>query len=193
MVPGDVAGWGKLCGQGGGQKVSSCSECAAKCLGCDACGSYECSGTELKCNLNKQSKPTSRYIHRDYAFCVKPEQARVVGRFKLHGGRATGGCPGQSKLGVPKVNSKAECADMCFGNAGCVSFEWGPAGQCQLSASCVRPMNPTSMRWELWLKKGPSVCPLVLEGREGGGSKYGLRWALCRPPSLTRIALALCR
>ena len=151
-MPGDVAGWGKLCGQGGGQKVSSCRQCAAKCSACDACGSYECSATELRCNLNKESKPRSG-IHGDYAFCVKPESARVVGRFKLYGGRATGGCAGRNELGIPRVKSKAECADMCFAKAACVSFEWGPAGQCQLSSSCVKPIKPDT-RWELWTKKG---------------------------------------
>ena len=71
LVPGDVAGWGTVCNQGGGDKVSKCDDCAAKCSACDGCRSYECSATELKCSLNIESKPSTAQNNKDYAFCVK--------------------------------------------------------------------------------------------------------------------------
>ena len=71
LVPGDVDGWGTVCGQSGAEKVSKCAECAAKCLGCDGCRSYKCSVTELKCSLNSASKPAVDKNSVKDAFCVK--------------------------------------------------------------------------------------------------------------------------
>ena len=38
------------------------------------CGSYECSPTELKCNLNEESDP-NQSIHLDYEFMTKTTTA----------------------------------------------------------------------------------------------------------------------
>jgi len=68
---GDIGGWGKVNGVGGGVKVSNCDGCGALCSAQgSACGSYECSPTELKCNLNSSSKPTQG-DYKNYAFCAK--------------------------------------------------------------------------------------------------------------------------
>ena len=71
LVPGDVDGWGTLCGQKGAEKVCNCGECAAKCLACDGCRSYKCSVTELTCSLNSASKPSAGKNNINDAFCVK--------------------------------------------------------------------------------------------------------------------------
>ena len=71
LVPGDVDGWGTLCGQKGAEKVCNCGECAAKCLACDGCRSYKCSVTELTCSLNSASKPSADKNNINDAFCVK--------------------------------------------------------------------------------------------------------------------------
>ena len=71
LVPGDLDGWGTFCGQKGAEKVSKCSECAAKCLACDGCRSYKCSVKELTCSLNSASKPSADKKNINDAFCVK--------------------------------------------------------------------------------------------------------------------------
>ncbi|NBX18957.1 MAG: hypothetical protein EBR09_16525 [Proteobacteria bacterium] len=70
QVAGDIPDWGTIEGRGGGESVQSCGECAVLCSRYEACKSYECSATALRCNLNSQSEPTQG-IYLDYAFCVK--------------------------------------------------------------------------------------------------------------------------
>lgn len=70
QVAGDIPDWGTIEGRGGGESVQSCGECAVLCSRYEACKSYECSPTALRCNLNSQSEPTQG-IYLDYAFCVK--------------------------------------------------------------------------------------------------------------------------
>ena len=77
VVPGDIGGQGWACGEGGAQKVSSCEACGQKCDRCGECGSYECSPTELTCNLNKESKPTTG-TYKDFDFCVKGVEVVVL-------------------------------------------------------------------------------------------------------------------
>ena len=61
---GDVPGWGKIGGHGGGESVADCNGCAAFCdQQKDACKSYECSETEKKCNLNPQDEPVNTWSH----------------------------------------------------------------------------------------------------------------------------------
>merc|ERR1711879_860513 len=55
---GDIPGWGRVGNKGGGQRVSSCRNCASLCATEAACLSYECSPTERKCNLNTARSPT---------------------------------------------------------------------------------------------------------------------------------------
>jgi len=74
---GDVRGWGKVDGVGGGQQVPNCNECAELCSDHDNCLSYECSETELKCNLNSDANPTAG-AWKDYAFCTKNGDIRLV-------------------------------------------------------------------------------------------------------------------
>ena len=72
-VTGDVRGWGIIGGKGGGEAVQDCGECAGMCSSAEECGSYECSPTELRCNLNKANKPSSSADYRDFMFCVKDD------------------------------------------------------------------------------------------------------------------------
>merc|ERR1719445_1046283 len=57
-------------GIGGLQQVTNCNHCAAKCWSDGNCSSYECSPTELKCNLNTGRNPTAP-AYKDYVFCTK--------------------------------------------------------------------------------------------------------------------------
>merc|ERR1712083_191750 len=57
-------------GIGGLRQVPDCNECARLCSDLDNCLSYECSATELKCNLNNVGNPTAG-AWKDYAFCTK--------------------------------------------------------------------------------------------------------------------------
>jgi len=68
---GDVGGWGSINGKGGGQIVTSCEQCGGFCDSYSDCLSYECSLTELKCNLNELREPSGREKFRDYGFCKK--------------------------------------------------------------------------------------------------------------------------
>lgn len=70
-VAGDIKGWGKVNGKGGGKKVASCYKCGDLCSGQGkACKSYECSASTLKCNLNKSGKPNTK-SYKTYKFCAK--------------------------------------------------------------------------------------------------------------------------
>jgi len=64
---GDIPGWGM-----GGQSVASCQACAELCTANDKCNSFECSATELRCNLNEEADP-SQGKYKDYMFCTKEE------------------------------------------------------------------------------------------------------------------------
>merc|ERR1712048_414265 len=64
---GDIRGWGTVDGSGGGQQVSNCHECGKLCSDRANCLSYECSPTQLKCNLNSADNPTAG-AWGDYAF-----------------------------------------------------------------------------------------------------------------------------
>jgi hypothetical protein len=66
--------WGKIGNRGGGEKVEDCSICASVCDGIPTCRSYECSPTELRCNVNTASKPTHEE-YKDYSFCEKKASA----------------------------------------------------------------------------------------------------------------------
>merc|ERR1712039_745031 len=57
-------------GIGGLQQVSNCNECGKLCSDRSTCLSYECSPTELKCNLNNVANPTAG-AYGDYNFCTK--------------------------------------------------------------------------------------------------------------------------
>ena len=67
---GDIPGAGEINGKGGNQLVSSCDECGELCNSEATCTSYECSGSELKCNLNTERDPTD-VEYKDYMFCQK--------------------------------------------------------------------------------------------------------------------------
>ena len=78
-MTGDVTGWGMIDGKGGGEAVQDCAECAEMCSSAKACASYECSRTELRCNLNTVDKPSSSEDYEDYIFCAKDEtKASIV-------------------------------------------------------------------------------------------------------------------
>ena len=70
---GDLPGWTSVDGMGGGEGVSSCDECAAKCSSTSNCKSYECSHSALKCNLNSAADPSQYFDtgYGDYDFCTK--------------------------------------------------------------------------------------------------------------------------
>ena len=69
--PGDVQGWGKLQGRGGGEIVEDCNDCGALCTGIASCTSYECSPTERKCSLNDSGMRTSFTDYADYMYCYR--------------------------------------------------------------------------------------------------------------------------
>lgn len=73
-MTGDVSGWGMIDGKGGGEAVQDCGQCAEMCSIAEACASYECSHTVLRCNLNKVDKPSSTEDYKDYIFCAKDEK-----------------------------------------------------------------------------------------------------------------------
>ena len=70
---GDLPGWSSVDGMGGGEVVSSCDECAAKCSSTSNCKSYECSHSALKCSLNSAADPSQYFDtgYGDYDFCTK--------------------------------------------------------------------------------------------------------------------------
>ena len=71
---GDVPGFGMVGESGGGQAVTECSECRELCASTSGCLSYECSPSELKCNLNSRNSPEEGSSDNlDYAFCSKHE------------------------------------------------------------------------------------------------------------------------
>lgn len=54
--------------------MNTCSECGDLCMSTGGCLSYECSPTELKCNLNTRNIPQSGSVdYLDYVFCAKHE------------------------------------------------------------------------------------------------------------------------
>jgi hypothetical protein len=67
---GDIGGWGKVNGRGGGETVTECNKCAELCSSDTVCKSYECSPSEKRCNLNHVATATSG-PYKDYNFCVK--------------------------------------------------------------------------------------------------------------------------
>jgi len=67
---GDIPGWGTVDGVGGAQRVPHCDQCARLCSNNANCLSYECSMTDLNCNLNNVANPTTG-AYKDYAFCTK--------------------------------------------------------------------------------------------------------------------------
>lgn len=70
LALGDIPGNGRIFFQGGAEKVQSCNECGEKCDRRARCLSYECSPTDLRCNLNEHSEP-SAVPYKDYMFCTK--------------------------------------------------------------------------------------------------------------------------
>jgi hypothetical protein len=62
LIPdGDVPGYGKLNGRGGGESLDSCSACADLCNAESTCKSYECDGSEkVNCNLNSTPGSTTK-------------------------------------------------------------------------------------------------------------------------------------
>merc|ERR1719183_3515519 len=77
-MQGDVGEWGKIGDKGGGETVDDCSQCANICSAIETCGSYECSPTELKCNLNTETLPTNVIANKDYMFCSKKDSSKTA-------------------------------------------------------------------------------------------------------------------
>ena len=65
---GDIPGFGRIKGKGGGAKMS-CAECAALCTSMEECRSYECTSGKTKCNLNTLSYPSQHA--NDQVFCLR--------------------------------------------------------------------------------------------------------------------------
>merc|ERR1719229_156058 len=87
---GDTPGRGIVDGAGFAEQVHNCNECAKLCSDRDNCLSYECSKTQLKCNLNTGADPLLTKAHGDYAFCTKNGDIRIgdirIGNVDLHFG-----------------------------------------------------------------------------------------------------------
>jgi len=77
-MPGDVPGSGssKLSNTG---SIDSADKCAEYCNKNKDCGSYEFSPSELRCNVNTESEPTSKKIYKDYQFCSKKKTGKHAG------------------------------------------------------------------------------------------------------------------
>lgn len=69
-VAGDVPGWGRVNGLGGGYRLESCQECADVCNSEEACFSYECSSSTFRCNLNTHLN-ASGAPYKDFLTCQK--------------------------------------------------------------------------------------------------------------------------
>ena len=67
QVEGDEPGWGSYLGK---QLKLTRQECSEACNEKYACMSFEHSDSEMFCNLNAVSKPSSG-AYRDYVFCQK--------------------------------------------------------------------------------------------------------------------------
>ena len=74
---GDISGWGKINGKGGGQIVAEPGECAELCDSEESCESYEIGYDHgaFKCNLNTSAEPSTT-PYKSYEFCSK--DAEVV-------------------------------------------------------------------------------------------------------------------
>jgi len=78
---GDIFGAGAVAT---GVQVPHCNECAKLCSDHANCLSYECSMTELNCNLNNVANPNA-VAWKDYVFCTKNGDIRI-GNVNLHFG-----------------------------------------------------------------------------------------------------------
>ena len=77
QIDGDILGSGSIAGRGSREDVASCAECATICSKIDTCLSYECSLTELKCNLNTAAVPNTNN-QQDWIFCVKNINVNII-------------------------------------------------------------------------------------------------------------------
>merc|ERR1712241_326811 len=127
-------------GIGGLQQVSNCNECSQLCSDNGNCLSYECSPTELRCNLNTVANPTAG-AYKDYAFCTKK-----ICRYGYH--EQIGDIPGWGTVlgvgGGQQVSNCDECAQLC--SAGykkniALSYECSPT---ELKCNCNTGANPTA-------------------------------------------------
>merc|ERR1711972_88897 len=132
---GDVAGWGEVDGAGNGQKVGNCDECAKLCTERGACKSYECSGSELRCNLNEGANPTKK-AHTDYAFCTKMTVGGCGANYYEQDGDVAGWGVVNGAGGGQHVAACGECARLCTDRAACKSYECGGGAElrCNLNA-----------------------------------------------------------
>merc|ERR1719499_2564531 len=135
---GDYPGWTSVNGRGGGESVQSCNHCAEICDSEPLCRAYECSHTQLKCNLVDTSDPTVASF-QDYKFCTKNEEPTVsecphgysqVGTLSENNDVAGAG------LGQSQQNSIADCKNLCDATTNCVAFMYGGANTEETSTVC---------------------------------------------------------
>merc|ERR1712130_515506 len=135
---GDIPGWTYVEGAGAGEWIANCGECADLCSVRDKCLSYQCSPSELKCNLNSVTDPTRPKV-RDYMFCSKKLCANG---YNYQAGDVPGWTSVDGAGGGQSVDDCAKCADLCSVRNKCLSYQCSPSElKCNLN-SVADPTRP---------------------------------------------------
>jgi len=162
----------------GNATVNDCEECAQLCNNEKDCGAYECSPTELKCNLHWERLPHYALTTTDYGhlvrFCMK---ACATGYKKV-----TGDIKGWGEIGslIPyivwgggtSVSDCNECAQTCtWGATGCVSYECSHT-KLQCSVNTIRrPTLPDNYKdFDFCMKE---ICASGYEEEVGDVAGWG--------------------
>jgi len=120
-VTGDIKGWGQIGRDGDGESVWSCIKCAQMCSDQPDCKSYECSHSELECNLNTIRHPTLPDNYKDFDFCMKEEVC--ANGYEEDVGDIGGWGSIDGKGGGEIVANCQQCAGFCDFYPACLSYE----------------------------------------------------------------------
>merc|ERR1712048_948517 len=127
-----------------------CNECGKLCSDRSTCLSYECSPTDLKCNLNSDANP-NRGAYGDYNFCTK--QICGSGYYAQ-----IGDIPGAGAVATGQpVSHCDDCAKLCSDHADCLSYE---CSMTDLNCNLNNVANPTAGAWKDYAfctKNGPTT------------------------------------
>eukprot|EP01083_Nonionella_stella_P138862 422686_1 len=152
---GDISGLGSVNGVGQGQSVANCEACAKLCSGQAHCNSFECSPSQLKCNLNAAANPSILTSYGDYKFCTK--EGCPVGYYQQIGDIGGWGSVNGAGQGQSVANCEA-CAKLCSGQAHCNSFECSPSQlKCNLNAAANPSILTSYGDYKFCTKEG---CPV---------------------------------
>ena len=138
---------------GGGQHVAGCSACASLCDREADCLSYECSPTELRCNLNAAADPTpGRPNWEDYVFCSVsvPTTDCPFG----YTASSQDVIDGAQNVNNNNVVDLASCSQLCDSGAACLMFEFNAnAERCKISSGALGGSQQLS-GWQSCIKSG---------------------------------------